>query len=272
MIRRGFIKRGISIVVVLFMFYSCSTKTAHTNYGDVALISAKDIVDSMNVHSQNPEYLSANLKIKYSNKENKLNFNAQLRMKTDSAIWMNITFFGISVARAIVEPEGVKMYERQNKTFFDGDFQYLSKLLGVDLNYDQLQALLLGRSIQNIDGSDYDSQIQKNSFLLEYDKNRKLTRRAVNNGDYIKRYWVNPINFELERQIVALPDRTNTLIIENSDYEFVDKKYKIPAVINLQIVNESVTLLEIEYKGMKTSNVNSFPFRIPSSYKEIKLN
>jgi len=31
-------------------------------------------------------------------------------------------------------------------------------------------------------------------------------------------------------------------------------------------------LLEIEYKGVKTEKINSFPFRIPSSYQEIKLN
>ncbi|MCK5906914.1 MAG: DUF4292 domain-containing protein, partial [Flavobacteriales bacterium] len=218
-----------------------------------------------------PDYMSATLKVKYQSKRSKMSFNANLRLEKDKKIWVNVSFLGISFARGIITPEGMSMYERQNKTTFTGDFKYLSNLLGVELDFYQLQSLLLGKPILEVETNKYKSSIAKNSYLLEYENNKKLTRKAKNNGDYIKRYWYNPVNFELERQLISQPDRKMTLMVDNDNYELVGGKYQIPEKINLQIIDDSVTLVAIEYKGIKVDRKLSFPFRIPANYKELKL-
>ena len=260
-----------SVVLAVFLTNSCGTKSVETEYGKIERLSPIKIVEESNAKFVTPEYMSANLKVKYKSKKGKVSFNANVRMKKDEKIWMNISFLGISFARAIITPEGVSMYERQNKTTFTGDFKYLSKLLGVELDFYQLKSLLLGKPIQELDAKKYKSSISKNSYLLEYDDNKKLARRGKNNGDYIKRYWYNPVNFELERQLISQPDRKMTLMVDNKNYELVGKKYQIPQNINLQIINDSVTLVDVEYKGIKVDKKLSFPFRIPSNYKELKL-
>jgi len=60
-------------------------------------------------------------------------------------------------------------------------------------------------------------------------------------------------------------------MVDNKDYELVGDKYLIPENISLQIMDDSVTLVEIEYKGIKVDKKLSFPFRIPAGYKELKL-
>jgi len=262
---------SLSVVLIVLAVSSCGKKTANTEYGKISLLSPSKIVDESNAKFVSPEYLSATLKVKYQSKKNKMGLNANLRLEKDKKIWVNISFLGISFARGIITPEGVSMYERQNKTTFTGDFKYLSTLLGVELDFYQLQSLLLGKPIKEIDANKYKSSISKNSYLLDYVNNKKLTRKAKNNGDFIKRYWYNPVSFELERQLVSQPDRKKTLLVDNDDFELVAGKYKIPKKISLQIIDDSVTLVTIEYKGIKVDKKLSFPFRVPEDYKELKL-
>ena len=262
---------SFSIAVMFFTINSCKTKTATTDYGEIVLLSPKKIIEESNSKFLYPQYMSASIKVKYQSKKKKASFNANLRLEKDKKIWVNISFLGISFARAIVTPDGVSMYERQNHTTFTGDFKYLSKLLGIELDFYQLQSLILGKPIQEINTRKYKTLISKNSYLLEYENNRKLSKVGENTGDYIKRYWYNPISFELERQLISQPDRKITLMVDNENYELVGGKYLIPDNINLQIIDDSVTLLKIEYKGIKVDKKISFPFKIPVDYKALDL-
>ena len=262
---------SISVVITVLIINSCGTKTTTTEYGEIALLSPKKILEESESRFVSPQYMSASLKVRYQHKKKKMSFNANLRLEKDEKIWINISFLGISFARGIVTPDGVSMYERQNNTTFTGDFKYLSKILGVDLDFYQLQSLILGKPIQEVQSKKYKTLISKNSYLLEYEHNKKLSRSAKNNGDYIKRYWYNPINFELERQLISQPDRKMTLMVDNDNYELIAEKYNIPENISLQIIDDSVTLVEIEYKGIKVDKKLSFPFKIPKDYKELKL-
>jgi len=262
----------ISVVAMFFTINSCGPKTTTTTeYGKITVLSPKKIVEESDTNFITPEYLSATLKVKYQSKKKKASFTAYLRLEKDKKIWINVSFLGISFARGIITPEGVSMYERQNNTTFTGDFKYLSKLLGVELDFYQLQSLLQGKPIQKIEVDKYKTKVAGNSYLLEYNNNKKLARKAKNNGDFIKRYWYNPMNFELERQLISQPDRTATLLVNNKNYKLVENKYKIPENISLQIIDDSVTLVEIQYKGIKVDKKLTFPYRIPKDYKEIKL-
>ena len=262
---------SISVVVTVLITNSCGTKTTTTEHGEITVLSPKKILEEYDSKFVSPQYMSASLKVRYQHKKKKMSFNANLRLEKDKTIWINISFLGISFARGIVTPESVSMYERQNNTTFTGDFKYLSKLLGVDLDFYQLQSLILGKPIQEVQSKKYKTIISKNSYLLEYENNKKLSKSGKNNGDYIKRYWYNPINFELERQLISQPDRKMTLMVDNDNYDLVAGKYNIPENISLQIIDDSVTLVEIEYKGIKVDKKLSFPFKIPNDYKELKL-
>ncbi len=262
---------SISVVVTVLITNSCGTKTTTTEHGEITVLSPKKILEEYDSKFVSPQYMSASLKVRYQHKKKKMSFNANLRLEKDKTIWINISFLGISFARGIVTPESVSMYERQNNTTFTGDFKYLSKLLGVDLDFYQLQSLILGKPIQEVQSKKYKTIISKNSYLLEYENNKKLSKSGKNNGDYIKRYWYNPINFELERQLISQPDRKMTLMVDNDNYDLVAGKYNIPENISLQIIDDSVTLVEIEYKGIKVDKKLSFPFKIPKDYKELKL-
>lgn len=253
------------------LFNSCGPKTVTTDYGKVALLPAKEIIGKTDSAYLTPQYLSSTLKIKFKSKDANSSFSVKLRMQKDEKIWVNVSFLGFNVARGLITPKGFSMYERQNNSYFEGDYKYLSKLIGTELNFHQIQSLLFGKPINDINAKKYKTLISKNSFLLEYTENKRLTKQSINNGDYIQRYWYNPINYQLEQQILTLPDRSNTILAKNSDFELIENKYNLPAKINLKIIEESVTLVDIEFKGIKVDKELSFPFRIPSGFKQLKI-
>ena len=264
--------RYILGIVAIFIIHSCGTKTAETSHGRIEVISPEKILEKYSSVYTTPNYMSATLNVKVKSKDSKNSFTAYLRLEQDKKIWINISFLGISFARGVITPDSLRMYERQNKTTFTGDFEYISKLLGTDLDFYQLQALFLGQPMEAIESKKYKTLVSKDSYLLEYNHNRKLSRKGVNTGDYIKRYWYNPQSFELERQVISLPDRRSTLMVENKEYELVEDKYLLPKNISLQIISTSVTTVEINYKGVKVDKKLTFPFRIPEGYKKLQLN
>jgi hypothetical protein len=92
----------------------------------------------------NFRYLSGRGKLhfKHGNTDQSANFN--LRVRRDSAIWLSGSLIGIEGVRALLTPDSVRVVNRFAKTYFAGDYAYLSQLLNVPVSYQQMQAILLG--------------------------------------------------------------------------------------------------------------------------------
>ena len=66
-------------------------------------------------------------------------FNANLRIKRDSVIWMSISpGLGIEVARVYITPDSLKFINRINNTYFKGDYRFLNSLLQIESNFQSL--------------------------------------------------------------------------------------------------------------------------------------
>ena len=62
-----------------------------------------------------------------------------MRMEKDQKILIMST--PISVVKALITPEKVSFYNKLDNTYFEGDFKYLSDLLGTDLDFEKVQNL-----------------------------------------------------------------------------------------------------------------------------------
>jgi hypothetical protein len=92
----------------------------------------------------NFEYLNGRGKVHFKAKGNEQSANFALRMKRDSAIWLSGSLLGIEGVRALLTPDSVRVVDRLHKTYFAGDYAYLSQLLNVPVTYRQMQDILLG--------------------------------------------------------------------------------------------------------------------------------
>ena len=92
----------------------------------------------------NFQYLNGKGKIHFKRGTVDQNANFNLRVRRDSAIWLSGSLIGIEGVRALLTADSVRVINRLEKTYFAGDYAYLSQLLNVPVSYQQMQAILLG--------------------------------------------------------------------------------------------------------------------------------
>ncbi len=90
-------------------------------------------------------YLVIKSKINFKSKGNNTHLTANIRIKKDSVIWLSITpGMGIEVLRAIVTPDSVKVINRLDNTYDAYSISYIKQTIGIDMDYYNLQNLLVG--------------------------------------------------------------------------------------------------------------------------------
>lgn len=90
------------------------------------------------------QYLNGRGKVHFKQKNTDQAANFNLRVRRDSAIWLSGSLLGIEGVRALLTPDSVRVVNRLQKSYFAGDYAYLSQLLNVPVSYQQMQAILLG--------------------------------------------------------------------------------------------------------------------------------
>ena len=107
---------------------------------------AKAVVTPAGVKATNTsfQYLSGHGKLHFQKKDTDQSANFSLRVRRDSAIWLSGSLLGIEGVRALLTPDSVRVVNRLQKTYFAGDYAYLSQLLNVPVTYQQVQAIVLG--------------------------------------------------------------------------------------------------------------------------------
>ncbi|WP_028377139.1 DUF4292 domain-containing protein [Leeuwenhoekiella sp. MAR_2009_132] len=248
------------VVLLMVSLTACkSTKKVAATNDDLA--SAKIIASHYETHPQF-ETLAARLKIKYSDPDRTQSVTVSLRMQKDETIWMSASVLGISLAKAMITKDRVQFYEKIDGTYFDGDFKLLSDLLGTELNYEQVEALLLGEPIYDLRNGGFSAGATGTRYLVAPRQQQNLFNLF---------FYLNAGAFTLQEQRLTQSKEQRDLTIKYADYIKEQNGY-FPTAISISAQEENKeTLVDIEYKGVDFNTEVSFPFSIPGGLKEIKL-
>lgn len=241
---------------------SCKTNKNITDANNITNISTKKIINNHYTNNFHQQTVNAKLNAKYSDKKTSATVSIKLRLEKDKTIWMSATKFGIPLAKVKITPNRVVYYEKLQRTYFDGDFSLLSKWLGTELDYDKVQNILLGQAVLNLRKGKYNSKIDNNLYELSPKKVNEL---------YGILFFMNPDNFKLNKQEIRNPKKQQLLSVSYPNYNKI-KGEQFPKNINIRATdNKNLTTINIEYRSVEFNNELSFPFSIPSGYKEISL-
>ncbi len=244
---------------ILLLFSSC--KTIKPNESSTKMLSVKKIVKAYEKASFSKNTLQAKIKVRYKDPKTAQSAVVKLRLKKDEIIWMSGSFLGIPLAKVKITPTSVQYYEKITRTYFDGDFSLISEVLGTELNFDQLQNMLLGQSMLPLDNK-YELQMENNSYLLTPKKQALLFNMFC---------WINPMHFKVDKQILEDTSANQTLSILYSNYQELSNE-NLPKNIHIKAVqSKKVTSIEMEYRNVEFDKELRYPFEIPSNYKKINL-
>ncbi len=256
----GHILRWFGFIAFSFFVLSCKSNKVLTSGSVNEKLSAKAIIRT---HYQNQidfKTLRGIMKIDYSDGESSQGFGVNLRMEKDKAIW--ISSRPLPLVKAYITPDRVSFYNKLQNEYFDGDFSYLSNLLGTELDFEKVQNLLLGQALFNLREGKYDVSVTEGNYQLKPRKVAELFKTL---------FQIEPKNFKMATQQLSQPLKKRLLEINYKNYQKIDK-YILPKEINILAIDKAIkNTIDIEYRTIEFNQPLRFPYKIPKGYKKITI-
>ncbi len=244
----------------LFVLASCGRKTVST--------SGIPVADELAIQNLDFDYLTSSSKIRYRNDGENVSATANIRVKKDSIIWISVTpGFGIEAARGLITRDSVSFINRLDKEYSTYSFKELSNKFNFDLNYDLLQAVLLGDMPRPRTTND---QIEKqtNHFLVRQQEG-PLTIDSFVDARLMKVNRVAVVD-ETKRDDQSRRAK-NTLNLQYEDFKRIDDQLlPFKNAVSLDYRSQGKkrrTQIDIQHKKADiVDEVLRFPFSIPNNY------
>ena len=253
--------KSIFAFMSIFFFVSCGTKKAVT--GTVSEnVSTKSIIKAHNNSEASFNTLQARIKGSYKTVDEDQSISISVRMEKDKAIWMSAKLAGIiPLAKVYITPNQVQYYEKIEGTYFDGDFSLLSDWLGMELDFNKVQNLLLGQAIYPLEKNELSLSFTETDYILKSNESSLLKTM----------FAIQSSNFRLKGQRIERVAKNESVFITYEDYEEVEKQW-FPKKIKIIVTQEEKsTQIEVDYRDIDLDEPVSFPFSIPSGYDEISV-
>ena len=222
------------------------------------------------------DWFSAKFSAEYSNNGKDNSFSGQIRIRKDSLIWISLTpMLGIEAVRIMISQDSVKMINRLNNTYFIGDYEYVNRFLNTNIDYDLLQAFLLGNDLQFYENGKFRASIDRGEYKLSTGERRKLKKYVHNSQEnlkiFIQNIWLDPVNFKITSADVKEIRRDNIKLESNyGNFEAVDGQL-FPREMNYIIWAGNTIHVKASFSKMMINAPLQFPFKIPGSYEPVKL-
>ena len=255
----GKVFKYILVLSILVLLSACkSSKTIAEGEANFDL-NTRQLVKAHKKATPNFRTFQSRVKINYKNGSDEQSHTVTLRIEKDKTIWLNAT---LNLVRAIITPERVSFYNKLDDTYFDGDFRYLSNLLGTELDFNKLQNLLIGNAIYDINSTDYLLSQHENSYLLQPEKQQSLFEIF---------FLINPSHFKMDSQQVAQTLESRMMEADYLSYQKVEKQLFPERMKVIALEQSSETIILLEYKSISLNENLRFPYKIPSGFDEIEL-
>lgn len=186
--------------------------------------------------------------------------DATIYIENGQKVWMNMIAVFLNVGRGIATPDGIKGYEKWNKTYIESDFSYLNNLLNVNfIDFSSLQNLLTGRTFIPVNEKDFvltknaqgyqltsvnnlkfenDGKTSEYAVAIDYDNDMNLSKvflKNANSPDNLEVSYANWANFESMQlptnvKIIIKGTKTSQILLENTKFDSskMDTPYSVP--------------------------------------------
>lgn len=200
----------------------------------------------------------ARMILRDANKEREV--KANIRMRKDSVIWMTFSVIGVQGGKALINKDSITIVSTVDKEYYVFPYSELSDRFHFEINYEVVQAAMLGNPI--IPRSPKDEVVQESSMYL----------LKQNESDISVVNYVNAASMKIEKVEMKEEDSMNSLVINYSNFQPVaDKVFPYNGTINLFYKTLSGllnTTIIFEYNKAEVGDRElRFPFNIPKRYE-----
>jgi len=215
--------------------------------------SLQSVVQQARAASLSVDWFTTNLKGQAQWNGQTYPVTAQLRIKTDSVIWISLSaLMGLEAVRIQLSPDSLKILNRLNNTYFKGHIQSLSQRYQLALTFYQIQQALLGGPIPHSAKGYRLSSTANEYHLSSFQKNEQTILKL--NSDFLPIEWMRS---QTDSQYVRLSYKP---------FLYTDP-YWLPNSLCLEAQSQGKKLrLELDYFKTAINRPKKVNFSVPSSY------
>ena len=191
-----------------------------------------------------------------------------LRIQKDQAIFVSVApFLGIEVARVLITPDTVKYLNRMQATYFVGDMRFINQMLGTNLDFYMLQAILTGNDFEHFTSDNFSVSGDRSMILLHSPSRRPKDQRNAPGMEH--HIWMEPLNYRIRTAIARDPETDRKIQAEYNNYENLEGQW-LPNDLKLSFSDSgSHAEISVRLNRISLNQPQEFSFSIPSRYKPI---
>lgn len=241
-------------LVMVVLFTSCKAKKAIVAGEVDASLATRKIIQNHYDSALEFDTMSGKIKIDYKSKDTDQGVTVSLRMKKDKAIWVSAP---LGIFKAYITPERVSFYNKLEGEYFDGDFAFISNLLGYEMDFQKVQNVLIGNTVLDLRKDKYTSFIENEGYILKPRQEMELFKIL---------FSLEPLNFRVKSQQISQPEKDRFLKL---DYGYQNIASKVaPSKVNIEAINEDdVRIIDLDFRNIEFGRKLNFPYRIPKGFK-----
>ena len=238
------------------LFTGCKAKKDIASGEVNTTLGTKRIIQNHYSNAMDFTTMSGKVKIDYASASAEQGVTVSLRMEKDKAIWVSAP---LGLFKALVTPERVSFYNKLEGEYFDGDFDFISNLLGYEMDFQKVQNVLIGNTVLDLRQEKYTSSIEDQGYVLKPKKETDLFKIL---------FSLEPKNFRVKTQQVSQPEKERFLKL---DYGYQNVASKVaPSIVKVQASDkDETTLIDLDFRNISFDEKLNFPYKIPKGFKAI---
>lgn len=248
-------KHILLCLVAVFLLAGCKKETAPTTAS-----ATTETIGTVSVNNFDFNYFSSKGQLSLNSKKENLSSGVSIRMKKDSVIWVSVQpGLGIEAARMMLTQDSVYVMNRLQKEYVATDYSFLRNRFQVDVNFEILQAILLGNYQQ-----------QGTEKAMDEGELQHVQQMREN---LLFDFFIGRLNSKLQQLNVQDKNTGNTIAVLYSSFENIGQEPFAHALAAQVLQNGEVADFKINYSRVAVSDeALSFPFSVPSDYKRPPVN
>lgn len=306
LIRSPIITRAF-FLIIFFPLSGCFVKKELAKKKIIPDKSPEVVFEELKKNELQFDWLSLKAEAKTTVDEKSNSLKVNIRIRKDSLIWISLSsIMGVEAARAEITPDTIKLMDKINSVYYISGIDSLSEKFDVDADFETLQSLLIGNSIDLKDTGNLQISVQKGDYLLSTFKKRKLKRLIRKNEKLEKKgerldkknnptdgekknekyekksgkiekeeekydmilqsLWVDAELFKITRISINDLKTNHTLIAEYENFSMVENQ-QVAHLANFHSESKKNMKITLEYSKITLNIPQAVPFNIPEKYE-----
>ena len=190
-------------------------------------------------------------------KKEGMGFSYKVYIAKDSLLWGSFSKFGLPAATALIDRDSVRMRVSLSKFAVVCDFDLISNLIGMEVDFGMVQSFFTG-----------DPDLDPDKLTLVPNPEKTIQLRE-DRPPYQVSWFLNGQHNKLEKMLAEDVNLGRESSVVYSEFKDVSGK-KVPGKATIEATQGGEVRIELQHSTIEIEpNKSTFKFRIPSSY-EIK--